>query len=100
MNIPCISIDYRLSPEYPFPAAIDDVWQAYNWILKYAEDEFNIELNNIIVVGDSAGGNLILVLLYLLIYNNKKLPKAVFLSYPGNKLINISYNKNDLIIQY
>jgi hormone-sensitive lipase len=78
-----ISVDYRLSPEYPFPEAIDDVWQAYNWILKYAEDEFNIELNNIIVVGDSAGGNLILVLLYLLIHNNKKLPKAVFLCYPG-----------------
>jgi len=83
LGVPVVSVDYHLAPEHPFPKAIDDVWQAYNWILKYAEDEFNMELNNIIVVGDSAGGNLILALMYLLIYNNKKLPKAVFLAYPG-----------------
>ena len=52
-------------------------------MLKYAESELQIELNNIIVIGDSAGGNLILNLIYLCIINNKKLPKAVFLAYPG-----------------
>lgn len=83
-----ISVDYRLSPEYPFPAAIDDVWQAYNWVLKYSEEEFNMDFTDIIVVGDSAGGNLILVLLYLLIFYNKKLPKAVFLGYPGIYTLN------------
>lgn len=93
MNVPIVSVDYRLAPENSFPCAIDDVWQAYNWVLKYAEDEFGIEINNIIVVGDSAGGNLILALMYLLIYNNKKLPKAVFLAYPGD-----IYLSNQVII--
>ena len=81
--MPVISIDYRLSPEHPYPEAIDDVWQAYCWMLKYSEEEFNIELDNIIIIGDSAGGNLILALLQLIIFNNKKMPKAVFLCYPG-----------------
>jgi hormone-sensitive lipase len=83
LEVPVLSIDYRLSPENPYPKALDDVWQAYNWILKYASDEFNIELNKIILVGDSAGGNLALALTYLLILHGKRLPDALFLAYPG-----------------
>ena len=37
-----MSIDYRLAPQYPYPAAIDDCWQAYNWIISYAERTLGI----------------------------------------------------------
>lgn len=31
---PVFSIDYRLSPDAPYPMGFDDVWQAYNWLVK------------------------------------------------------------------
>lgn len=82
-GIPIISIDYRLAPEDPYPKALDDVWQAYNWIIDYAADYFQINLEKIILCGDSAGGNLILGLTYLAIFLNKRIPDVLFLNYPG-----------------
>ena len=58
LSVPVFSIDYRLAPDFPFPAALDDIWQAYTWIVNHAESSLNIIPNKIIVVGDSAGGNL------------------------------------------
>ena len=54
----CLSIDYRLAPEHPFPAAIDDTYTVYNWIVKQG-----INPTNIIVSGQSAGGGLCLAIL-------------------------------------
>ena len=34
-GIPIFSIDYRLAPENAYPAALNDVWQAYYWIVTY-----------------------------------------------------------------
>jgi hormone-sensitive lipase len=85
LEIPVISIDYGLAPENPFPKPLDDVWQAYNWILNFSAQEFGISLDKIILVGDSAGGNLVLSLVYLLIVNQIRLPDAIFLAYPGKK---------------
>lgn len=86
LNIPVFSIDYRLSPEYAFPYALDDVYQVYCWIIENCEEIFNIKLKNIILVGDSAGGNLALSLCYILIMKNIRLPNAIFLAYPALKL--------------
>ncbi|MHA1645307.1 MAG: alpha/beta hydrolase [Candidatus Freyarchaeota archaeon] len=47
-------IDYRLAPEHPFPAAVEDVTTAYRWLVSAG----GIEPNNLIVTGDSAGGGL------------------------------------------
>jgi acetyl esterase/lipase len=95
LEVPLISIDYRLAPAHPYPYALDDVYQAYMWIINYAEDILKIKLDKIILVGDSAGGNLCLSLCYFLIYHNKRLPTALFLAYPG-KLITNSFSDESI----
>lgn len=66
LNIPIFGINYSLAPEYPYPEALNDVYQVYMWILNNAKNELNMEIKHIIVSGDSAGANLTLGLNHLL----------------------------------
>lgn len=86
LGVPVFSIDYRLSPQYRFPHALDDVYQAYVWLITYGEEYYKIQIDDIILAGDSAGGNLVASLTYLLIMNNIRLPKVVFMFYPALKM--------------
>lgn len=52
-----ISVDYRLAPENPFPAAVNDVYNILQWTLKNA-GSINWDEKHIAVAGDSSGGNL------------------------------------------
>lgn len=52
-----IPIEYRLSPEAKYPAAVDDIKDAVAWILKNGR-EYNIDLNKIAIMGCSAGAHL------------------------------------------
>ncbi|MGB3322442.1 MAG: alpha/beta hydrolase [Mycolicibacterium fortuitum] len=52
-----VSVDYRLAPESPWPAAADDVYAAVCWAARCA-DELGGDETKIVVAGDSAGGNL------------------------------------------
>lgn len=51
-----VAVEYRLAPEFPFPTAVQDGYDALNWIVTNAA-EYNADINNIAVVGDSSGGN-------------------------------------------
>lgn len=52
-----LSVDYRLAPEHPYPAAIEDCYAALKWTADHAE-ELNIDVNRIAIGGASAGGGL------------------------------------------
>jgi len=76
-----LSIDYRLAPEHPFPAAVEDTAAAYEWLL--AQD---LAPSQIMVAGDSAGGNLSLALLLYLRDRQRPLPAGAVCLCPAPDL--------------
>ena len=71
-------IDYRLAPEFPFPAALEDSLSTYEWLLANG-----IPANQIAVMGDFAGGTLTLALMIMLHEQGKPLPALAACLSPG-----------------
>jgi acetyl esterase/lipase len=72
----CLSVDYRLAPEHPFPAAVEDATTAYRWLLGTG-----VEPARVVIAGDSAGGGLTVATLLALREAGTPLPAgAVCLS--------------------
>jgi monoterpene epsilon-lactone hydrolase len=66
-----LALDYRLAPEHPFPAAVEDATAAYRWLLAQG-----YKPNKIVISGDSAGGGLVLATLLALRDAKTPLPAA------------------------
>ena len=69
--------DYRLAPEHPFPAALEDAQHAYLWLREQTPDP-----EGIVVAGDSSGGGLLLSLLLALKRDGLPLPAAAVIFCP------------------
>jgi epsilon-lactone hydrolase len=67
----CLSVEYRLAPENPFPAGLEDAFKTYHWLLKEGYDH-----KKIVLAGDSAGGGLTIALLLKLRDENAPQPAA------------------------
>ena len=72
-----MAVDYRLAPEHPFPAAIDDAVTAYQWLL-----DSGTPSERIFFAGDSAGGGLVVATMLRCKARNIPLPRAAVLFSP------------------
>lgn len=86
LNMVIFSIDYRLAPANQYPEPLDDIWQAYNWLINYSESILGIPMDRIVLTGDSAGGNLVASLTLRLIKEGVRIPDGCLLSYPALNL--------------
>src|SRR5574341_230203 len=77
-----LAVDYRLAPEHPFPAALEDCLAVYHWLLKNGTSP-----KNIVIAGDSAGANLTLTTLMSLRDAGDPLPAAAVCISPMTDLL-------------
>ncbi len=76
-----LAIDYRLAPEHPFPAAVEDAWAGFAWAVANAA-ALGIDPGRIAVGGDSAGANLAAVVSLLARAGGEAMPAMQLLIYP------------------
>ncbi len=81
-GVQVLSVDYRLAPEHPFPAAARDALAAFRWAVAHAP-ELGADANRVAVGGDSAGGNLSAVTAQLAGRDGGPLPALQLLIYPA-----------------
>ncbi len=77
-NALVLLIEYRLAPEHPYPAALEDALNTYHWLI----NQRGFSPAQIAIAGDSAGGNLALSLLMSLRSAGESLPVAILLLSP------------------
>lgn len=76
-----VNVEYRLAPEHPFPAAVDDALAAFRWTVEHGH-EHGIDPARVAVAGDSAGGCLSAVTCILARDGGLPMPRAQWLIYP------------------
>ena len=73
-----LAVDYRLAPEHPHPAGLEDAVDAYNWLIAQHGKEAKI-----FIAGDSGGGNIATSLLLKMIKEGARIPDGAILMYPA-----------------
>ncbi len=81
---------YRLAPEHPYPAGVNDSFLAYQWIFENIES-YGGDLNNLFIAGDSAGGNLAEVTTLKAYDEGYPMPKGAILIYPALDMRDVPY---------
>ena len=76
------SVDYRLAPEHPFPAGLEDCYGAARGLLENPSRAGLTDAEKIVLVGDSAGGNLAAAVSLLLREQGHRVPRRQILLYP------------------
>ena len=81
--------EYRLSPEHPYPAALDDLCSAFAWATRHLAAS-----DSVILAGDGSGANLALSLIHFLKEKGRPLPAAAILFSPWVDLSELERKKN------
>lgn len=81
LQVPVITVDYRLAPEDPYPAAVNDVRRTWLWVVEHAA-ELGVDPSSLILMGGSAGGGLAAGLALRLRDEKMQTPLAVCLLSP------------------
>jgi len=94
-NAIVVSVEYRHAPENKFPAAHEDAFAAYRWVLDNAQ-QFGGDRSRVAIAGESAGGNLALNTAIAARDQNMQPPEHMLLVYPvaGTNLDTPSYKEN------
>ena len=95
-NAIVVSVHYRQAPEHKFPAAHDDTFAAYKWLLENARS-WGGDAKRVAIVGESAGGNMAMTVAMGARDQNLQMPVHVVAVYPvaGTNLDTPSYIKNE-----
>merc|ERR1711892_14290 len=90
-----LSPDYRLSPEHPYPAALEDCYDSVNYI---SENAKALRINEIIITGDSAGGQLTITTALKVLDAGRVSLTGIMPIYPVTQMVSVdlpSYKRND-----
>ncbi len=94
-----IAVDYRLAPEYPYPAALDDAWAAFQWIEANSAN-LGVDGGRIALGGDSAGGMLTAIITQLA--RGKAKPRIAYqlLMFPNTQVGAETSSMNEFAVGY
>ncbi|XP_044028811.1 lipase, hormone-sensitive a [Siniperca chuatsi] len=85
LSVPVLSVDYSLSPEAPFPRALEECFYAYCWALKNCH-LLGSTAERVCLAGDSAGGNLCITVSMKAMSSGIRVPDGIMAAYPATLL--------------
>ncbi|XP_076611395.1 lipase, hormone-sensitive a [Chaetodon auriga] len=85
LNVPVLSVDYSLSPEAPFPRALEECFYAYCWALNNCH-LLGSTAERVCLAGDSAGGNLCITVSMKAMSSGIRVPDGIMAAYPATLL--------------
>ncbi|XP_054911031.1 lipase, hormone-sensitive a isoform X2 [Poeciliopsis prolifica] len=85
LSVPILSVDYSLSPEAPFPRALEECFYAYCWALKHCH-LLGSTADRVCLAGDSAGGNLCITVSMRALTAGIRVPDGIMAAYPATLL--------------